>query len=151
MVIVARFVQSPIWFSSRLRERAWTHPAKAGPENPFVPARRPFSHRGSPLAGIPDPWRLTTGQTAERCRQRDAAGSNQSTGFARPFSGSRRHPVIQIAFACRSPFLASRARLLLPICRPAPCGPRCCCAAASSGRTKTASAARSGGRTLPPR
>ena len=103
MVFIARFVQSPIWFSSRPRRRTGTHPATAGPENRLCLLA---AHSVTVVlrAGIPDPWRLTTGQTAERRRQKDAAGSNQSSGFARPLSGSRRHPVIQRACACRSPF-----------------------------------------------
>ena len=44
-----------------------------GIRKPFVPVHRLFSHRGSLLAEIPDPWRLTTGQTVEKCRTRDAA------------------------------------------------------------------------------
>ena len=40
-----------------------------GPRKPFIPARRLFSHRGFPLAGIPDPWKLTPGQTVVERRR----------------------------------------------------------------------------------
>ena len=84
--------------------------------------------------------------------QGDAAGSNQFTGFARPLSGSRRHPVIiQITFACRNPFHSSRARRPSPIYTPAPCGPRRSSAAASCGRTRTVFAVQSVVQTSPPR
>ena len=87
-------------------------PIPYGTRKPFVPARRSFSHRGSPASGIPDPWKLAAGQTAETGAM-DAAGANQSAGWSRPLSGFRRHPSYPniISILNGSPFMTCQTAL----------------------------------------